>query len=121
MIKFRLNRFESIKKGMNKQSENPYLFSSDGITYSTNGYYLIGFKKNRLNKWCNCEITNAEWYKKRFYIYINNDNEYSYASNNKLISIALYFHYILKYKLKEILGVLGGLYSIIDIIISIIK
>ena len=121
MIKFRLNCFQSIEKGMNTQSETPFLFSTNEITYSTNGYYLNGFKKDTLNEWRNCEITNAEWYKKRFHIYINNNNEYSYASNNKLISIVLYFHYILKYKLKEILGVLGGLYSIIDIIISIIK
>ena len=120
MIKFRLNCFQSIEKGMNTLSENP-CFSGNKITYSTNGYYLIGFKKNTLNEWRNCEITNAEWYKNRFHIYINNNNEHSYASNNELISIALYFHYILKYKLKEILGILGGFYSIIDIIISIIK
>lgn len=121
MLKFKLHCFESIKDGLNAKNEIPFQFSSNGITYSTNGYFLRGFKKSRINKWCDCKITNAEWYKCRFYIYINNDNHLSYASNCLCESFILYIHYQLKYKLAKILGILGGLYSIVDIIISMLK
>ena len=121
MLKFKLHCFQSIKDGLNTKSETPFQFPDIGITYSTNGYFLRGFEKNKLNEWKDCKITNAEWHKRRFYIYINNDNNHSYAPSCLCESFILYIHYQLKYKLATLLGILGGLYSIVDIIISMLK
>lgn len=114
-MKLKLKCYQTIRDGLNTKSEQPFEFSTNNILYLTNGYYLNGYNKNKLNEWKECEITNAEWFKSKFYIYINNNNKIAY-SGNFFKSLFLWFHYIIKYKLINTLSVIGGVYAIIDII-----
>ena len=114
-MKLKLKCYQTIREGLNTKSGRPFEFSTNNILYLTNGYYLNGDNKNRLNEWKKCEITNTEWFKFKFYIYINNNNEIAY-SGNFFKSLFLWFHYEIKYKLTNVLSVLGGVYAITDII-----
>lgn len=117
-MKLKLLQYDSVTKGMNSKSSKPFNFGNV-ITYSTNGRILRGEKVKPLTQWESCEIHFYEWYKGKLYVYFNDKTEYCYSGKNFLTNVLLFCHCLLKTKLPIILGIIGGVYSILDIIISL--